>query len=158
MGEVMRGETQTRTEGRPERYPMTSRMVESWPRVADWFESLWGTDTWRSTFPHSMRIEEFMRDGELVVRAEMPGIDPEKDLDITVDEGMLTITAHREAHAERRHRSEFTYGEFVRSLSLPSGVDSSSIAASYNDGILEVTVRMPSQAPSAQHIPVKRAS
>jgi HSP20 family molecular chaperone IbpA len=105
-----------------------------------------------------MRIEEFMRDGELVVRAELPGIDPDKDVDITVDEGMLTISAHREAHAEQRHRSEFTYGELVRTLAMPNGIDASSVKASYQDGILEVSVRMPEQPRATTHIPVRRAS
>src|SRR5271168_265607 len=66
-----------------------------------------------------MRLEDEMKDGRYVVRAEMPGVDPAKDVDITVRDGQLSITAERSAKKEFDGRSEFSYGSFVRAVSLP---------------------------------------
>ena len=101
-----------------------------------------------------IRVEEFTEDDELVVRAEMPGIDPERDVEITVDEGVLTITAERtqEEKEEKRHfhRRELRYGSFVRRVPLPEGVDQDAISAQYENGILEVRAPLPEQAPSRE--------
>jgi HSP20 family protein len=85
-----------------------------------------------------MRVEDYVSEGEYVVRAELPGIDPEKDVDITVDDGVLTIRAERREEKEEGGRSEFRYGSFTRSVSLPAGADQEDISATYRDGILEV--------------------
>ena len=103
-----------------------------------------------------MRVEEFNRDGEFVVRAELPGINPEKDLDITIDDGLLVIDGRREESTQEGARSEFFYGHFQRTLALPSGVDADSVTAEYRDGILEIRVRMPVQRSEAVRIPVAR--
>jgi HSP20 family protein len=93
-----------------------------------------------------LRVEEFVEDKTLVVRAELPGIDPEKDVDISVVDGSLVIRAEKEQKSEKKekdsYRSEFHYGSFVRAIALPSGVDEAQIAASYRDGVLEVRVPM----------------
>ncbi|MGB8649710.1 MAG: Hsp20/alpha crystallin family protein [Mycobacteriales bacterium] len=92
-----------------------------------------------------MRVEEFAEDGMLVVRAEMPGIDPEKDVEISMHDGMLHIRAERREVSEQKdkagYRSEFRYGMFERTLPLPAGVSDTDVTATYKDGILEV--RMP---------------
>jgi HSP20 family protein len=85
-----------------------------------------------------MRVEDYVDEGQYVVRAELPGIDPEKDVDITVDDGVLTIRAERQEEKKEGGRSEFRYGSFTRSVSLPAGADEENVAASYRDGILEV--------------------
>jgi HSP20 family protein len=108
-------------------------------------------------------VEEFTEDGTLVVRAELPGIDPEHDVDITVSDGTLSISAQRseeQAREGRRfHRRELRYGVFVRRIPLPEGADEGSVAATYHDGILEVRVPMPaaSALEPARHVPVIRA-
>jgi HSP20 family protein len=105
-----------------------------------------------------IRVDE-VQDGEvLVVRAELPGIDPAKDVEITVSEGTLQI------HAERRHeqhvdekgyrRRELRYGSFSRTLQLPPGVKESDITASYKDGILEI--RIPTAKGSATRVPIDK--
>ena len=68
-----------------------------------------------------MRLEDEMEDGHYVVRAEIPGIDPAKDVDITVRDGRMTIKAERTEKKEAKGRSEFRYGSFVRSVMLPTG-------------------------------------
>lgn len=106
----------------------------------------WLTHGWQS----SMRIEEYEEDGAFVVRAELPGIDPDKDVDITVDEGILTITAERRERTTGEEKgwyhSEMRYGSFERSFQLPVGADDTSITAGYKDGILEVRVALPPKA------------
>ena len=85
-----------------------------------------------------MRVEDYVSEGQYVVRAELPGIDPEKDVEITVDDGVLTVKAERQEEKKESGRSEFRYGSFTRSVTLPSGADQENVAASYRDGILEV--------------------
>jgi HSP20 family molecular chaperone IbpA len=111
----------------------------------------------RFNYAHTIRVEEFMRDGSFVVRAELPGIDPDKNVEVTVADGMLTIRADREEKTEQDHRSEFYYGSFIRTLSLPPGVDQGNVEAEYKDGILEVRVAMPEPAAAPTNVPIKRA-
>jgi HSP20 family protein len=108
-----------------------------------------------------LRVEEFVEDKTLVVRAELPGIDPEKDVDISVVDGSLVIRAEKEQKSEKTekdsYRSEFHYGSFVRAIALPSGVDEAQIAASYRDGVLEVRVPMGEPIePAKVKIPISR--
>jgi HSP20 family protein len=99
-----------------------------------------------------LRVEELHEDGTLVVRAEMPGMDPDKDVDVSVTDGMLRISAKREERSEDKkkdsYRSEFHYGEFSRTLALPPGVDRDAVKAAYKDGILEVRVPWPEEKES----------
>ena len=101
----------------------------------------------------SIRVEQFMDGNTLVVRAEVPGIDPEKDVDVSVADGMLHIKAQREEKSEQKsktgYRSEFRYGSFTRSVSLPRGAREEDVTASYKDGVLEVRAPAPEQAPPA---------
>ncbi len=105
-----------------------------------------------------IRVDEFREGDSLVVRAELPGIDPDKDVELTVSDGMLHIVAERreQEHHERKgyRRREMRYGSFSRSLPLPSGVSESDITATYKDGILEV--RIPAPKESATRVPIAK--
>lgn len=94
-------------------------------------------------------VDEYHQDGVLVIRAEIPGIDPEKDVDLTVSEGMLHISVERReeeaVEGELYVRKELHYGSFQRSLPLPEGVSEADVKAAYKDGILEI--RIPSGPP-----------
>ncbi len=108
-----------------------------------------------------MRVEEFHDGDTLVVRAELPGLDPDKDVEVTTSGGFVKIRAHREEKTERSaksgYRSEFRYGEFEREIALPQGVSSSDVKATYKDGILEVRVPFPEHSvTSATSVPVTR--
>jgi HSP20 family protein len=109
-----------------------------------------------------MPVEEFVDDGTLVVRAELPDIDPDKDVELSVANGVLHIRAQREVKTETKdkggYRSEFRYGSFVRNLPLPEGVTDDDITASYKDGILEIRAPLPTgQAePEAKKVPITR--
>lgn len=107
-----------------------------------------------------MHLEEFVEDDTCVIRAELPGLDPDKDIDITVENGLLHLQARREERTEDerpdRYRSEFRYGEFRRSLRLPEGVTDADVKASYKDGILEVRIPVPKiEATTPTRVPVE---
>lgn len=87
----------------------------------------------------TMPIEEGVEHGRYVVRAEMPGIDPEKQAEVTLSRGILTIHAERHA-AENSRPSEFHYGSFTRHVALPDSADEADIEACYDNGIIEVSV------------------
>lgn len=101
----------------------------------------------------SIRVEQFLDGNTLVVRAEVPGIDPEKDVDVSVADGMLHIKAEREEKSEQKsktgYRSEFRYGSFTRTVALPPGAREEDVTASYKDGVLEVRAPAPEQAPAS---------
>jgi HSP20 family protein len=105
---------------------------------------------------HAMRVEDYVEDGYYMVRAELPGIDPDKDIELTVFKGILTISATRHEKTEGKHRSEFHYGTFTRSITLPAGADEDHIQASYDYGVLEVAIKIKGQAAedAHKHIPV----
>ena len=90
----------------------------------------------------TMRLEEGVEDGRYVVRAELPGIDPEKQAEVTLSKGILTIHAERPEATDGKHRSEFRYGSFTRHVALPSSADEADIEASYDSGIIEVSVAL----------------
>ncbi|HAN71068.1 MAG TPA: molecular chaperone Hsp20 [Actinobacteria bacterium] len=127
------------------------------PSLISWLDSLWPAEldlALRAT--HGIRVEELSRDGEFILRAELPGIDVDKDLEVSLSGGVLTIEAVREESTDEEHHSEFHYGRFRRSLMLPSGVQPSDLSASYEDGILEISVHLPSESEQRQSIPVTR--
>ena len=114
---------------------------------------------WESSW---LRVEEYQEGGDMVVRAELPDIDPEKDVEITVAEGVLTISAERQEKSEHKekssYRSEFRYGSFSRTIALPEGAAQDAVSASYKDGVLEVRVRVPEHpAGGPTKIPVTRS-
>jgi HSP20 family protein len=109
-----------------------------------------------------LRVEEFIDAGTLVVRAELPDIDPDKDVELSVTNGVLHIQAHREEKTEKKdmdvYRSEFRYGSFVRNVPLPEGVKDEDVTASYKNGILEIRAPMAKQEekPPVTKVPISR--
>lgn len=134
-----------------------------------WFDHL--LDEWPAAFPfrwmpmspwfsdNGIRVEEYREDGTLVIRAELPGIDPAKDVDVTVSDGTLHIKAerHKEETTEKKgyvHR-ELRYGSFTRTLPLPEGIATTDVTAAYKDGILEIRLPAPAvKAETARKIPI----
>lgn len=99
-------------------------------------------------------------DGNIIVTTELPGIDPENDVEITVENDVLVIrgekSEERETQDEDRFLHERHYGTFERRLPLPEGVDPDSIDASYEKGVLTVTVPMPEiTVEKKRSIPIK---
>ena len=104
----------------------------------------------------AIRIEDFVEEGKYTLRAEMPGIDPDKDVTITVDGDILTIKGERKEEKKEKGLSEFHYGSFARSVALPRHAKTEDIAASYVDGVLEVVVPIDGEAVEPKHISVRR--
>ena len=132
--------TITRWEPFAELADMRSRFDRLFGELADGRDREW------------MPAVDMMRDnGNLVVRAEVPGIKPE-EIDIKVDAGMLTISGkHEEATEEKDKeyvRRERRYGAFSRTMALPEGVDPKKIKATTTDGVLEIKVPLPKEAAS----------
>ena len=102
-----------------------------------------------------MRVEDYLDDGHYVLRAELPGIDPDKDVDIAISDGVLTVKAERREEKKEGQRSEFRYGTFRRSTTLPAGADEDDVKATYADGILEIQVAIGTmKEPEAKHISI----
>jgi HSP20 family protein len=89
-----------------------------------------------------IRIEDYIDDGCYVLRAEIAGVDPDKELEVTVAGGYLVIRAERSTGFEGKHRSEFRYGSFSRAVQLPASADADAVTADYANGILTVTVTL----------------
>ncbi len=102
----------------------------------------------------------FSRDGDLVVQLDLPGIDPEKDVQVTLQDGVLCITGERRETGrgdDGYHRREWHYGAFERGFALPEGATGEGITASYRDGVLEVVVPKAVQRAEPRKIPVSAA-
>jgi HSP20 family protein len=110
------------------------------------FEETFGRP-WRQLAPTEgtwlPAMELFERDGKFVVRTELPGMKRE-DITVEVTDHTLTIAGERKAEKEVKekdyYRCERSYGSFRRAIALPATVDKAQIAATYMDGMLEVTL------------------
>jgi HSP20 family protein len=125
----------------------------------DWPVPFWG---FRSTTGFEPRVDVFERDKKLVVRADVPGLDP-KELKVEITEEALTLEGERKEEKEERHegvyRSERSYGHFVRRIPLPEGVEADKAEASFRNGVLEVTMPAPALPEThARRLEIKEAA
>jgi len=114
--------------------------------------------------PFAPAMDVVARNGDIVIRLDLPGIDPAKDLTVTADSGELTIHGERKEISEVKegqyYRSETFKGTFERHVRLPEGTLPDKIAAQYVNGVLEIVFPgAPKPAPEAKpkKIPVKTA-
>lgn len=109
---------------------------------------------WRADYP---AVEVFTRDDQLVVRAELPGVDP-GDVDISVTDNRLVIRGEKKEETKREEEDTYfqeTFrGRFERSFALPEGAKVEEIQAAYKNGVLEITVPAPA-LPRARRIPIQ---
>lgn len=88
-------------------------------------------------------VDVYETENELVIKADLPEV-PEKDLDVRIENNMLTIRGERKfeqsVKEESYLRMERSYGSFSRSFSLPNTVDTQAIKAQYAEGVLTVTL------------------
>jgi HSP20 family protein len=128
--------------------PELSELFSGFPTFA-------GLASLRSFFDGNlMRLEDETKDGHYEVRAELPGVDPTDDIEVTVCDGQLTIKAERTQTSESNGHSEFTYGSFVRTVPLPAGADEDDINATYDRGILTVSVPLAEDHPTEKRVEV----
>jgi len=128
---------------------MTTLLPRLLGDVSDWFDT---------EFPlragHLIRVEDNLSDQEYTLRAEIPGLDPEKDIQVRVSNGTLTIHAERRDEERTPRRSEFRYGLLQRIVRLPANADEEKITARYDKGILEVTVPLTAAETAGRQIAI----
>jgi HSP20 family protein len=105
--------------------------------LSRFFEDDWSTRTW------SPAVDIYETDQNVVLKAELPGVDP-KDVEARVEDGTLYLKGQRkfqnEVKEDHYHRIERSYGSFVRSFALPRSVDADEVSAEYKDGVLTLTL------------------
>lgn len=108
----------------------------------DWTQGAW-----------SPAVDIYEKDGNIVLKAELPGIEP-KDVDVRVENNILTLKGERRADQEVQQESyqrvERSYGAFTRSFTLPSVVDTDKIKAEFKDGVLRLTLPKKEEAKPKQ--------
>jgi HSP20 family protein len=117
-------------------------------------------DTERSVW--SPQVEVFERGGQLVVRADLPGMTKD-DIDIEVADGALVIRGERKSEREENeegyYRTERSYGSFYRRIPLPEGVNAENADATFRNGVLEVTMQTPERAEQrSRRLEIKESS
>ena len=110
-------------------------------RMGSFFGKNWDLPT--STTAWNPSVDIFENDNEVVVKAELPGMDA-KDIDVRLENNVLTLKGVRqfekEAKEENYHRIEREYGSFTRSFALPTAVNGETVKAEYKDGILKIVL------------------
>ena len=124
--------------------------------LADWLESPW-TGPPAFMVAQTFRVEEGAQGDRYVIRAELPGLDPEKDIEVTLEGRTLTIHAERRQEDSGPSRSEFRYGSLTRLVRLPAKVDAQDVTARYVRGVLEVSVPMREVKPEGIRVPIEKA-
>jgi HSP20 family protein len=109
----------------------------------------------------SPAIEVSEREGQLMVHADLPGLNKD-DVKIEVTDEALTIQGERKReHEERRegfHRSERSYGSFYRSIPLPQGAKTEEARAQFENGVLQISIPVAQEQPRRRQIPVEGGS
>jgi HSP20 family protein len=113
----------------------------------------WRTDEPSATTTWSPQVDIFETQGEIVVKAELPGMD-RKDIALNLENNVLTLKGERrfvkETKDENYHRIERSYGGFSRAFSIPASVDEEKITAEYKDGVLKIVLPKKDQAKQKQ--------
>ena len=113
----------------------------------------WRTDEPAATTSWSPSVDIFETEGEIVVKAELPGMD-RKDIQLNLENNVLSLRGERKFQKETKddnyHRIERSNGVFSRSFSIPATVDEERIRADYNDGVLKIVLPKKAQAKPKQ--------
>jgi HSP20 family protein len=119
-----------------------------WPETSRFFEDFFndfpfGVSNLRNREEWLPAVDILERDGNLLLRAELPGVD-EKEIDLKVEGNVLTLKGEKKLEKDENkdnyHRIERFHGSFCRSFTLPDTVDRDKIKADYKNGILTVTI------------------
>jgi len=113
----------------------------------------WPNNEPSATTTWSPAVDIFETESEIVVKAELPGMD-RKDIGLNLEKNVLTLRGERgfekETKDENYHRIERSYGAFSRSFSIPATVDEEKIRADYKDGVLKIVLPKKEQAKPKQ--------
>ena len=126
------------------------------PELSEFFAGITPFPRLRPIFERNlMRIEDEVTEDHYELRAEIPGIDPANDVQITVADGQLTVKAERSERVGTTARAEFSYGSFLRTVTLPAEADEDNITAGYERGILTVRVPLSQNPAGARQIAIQ---
>ena len=105
------------------------------------------------------KVDVMTKDGKLVTRVDLPGMKKD-DVRVEVADGYLTLSGERKKETKEEkdnvYREEREYGSFCRTVPLPKGVKADDVKATFNNGVLEVSVPLPAAAPSnGRKIPIQ---
>ena len=118
-------------------------MSGSWLRPLAWDRPTVWQDMMEPFQGRMPRTDVIDRDEDILVRAEIPGVD-KKDIEVSLADDMLTVKGKVQHEAKEQkgdyYRCEITQGAFSRTVLIPAKVDASKVAASLKDGVLEVTL------------------
>jgi len=113
----------------------------------------WRNDEPSATTSWSPSVDIFETDGEIVVKAELPGME-RKDIALNLEKNVLTLKGERRFEKETKddnyHRIERSYGSFSRAFSIPATVEEDKIRAEYKDGVLRIVLPKKEQAKPKQ--------
>ena len=113
----------------------------------------WRTDEPTATTTWSPAVDIFETEGEIVVKAELPGMD-RKDLTLNLEKNVLTLKGERRFEKETKddnyHRIERSYGTFSQAFSIPTTVDEEKIRANYKDDVLKIVLPKKEQSKPKQ--------
>jgi HSP20 family protein len=102
----------------------------------------------------AFRVEEYTEGSTYVVRAEVPGLDPDKDITVSQFGDRLQIRIERTEERVDKAHSEFHYGSLARSVQLPMSAEEEGTNATYCAGILEIRVKLAGKVTPGRQIPV----
>ena len=160
----MTNENATKTEGAETKTTAVAAKPGLFTDLRDEMDRLWETalaNPWRPFRAYAKEpvypvMDVYEKDGALSIHAELPGLS-DKDVEITVDGNVLTITGEKtdESEVEEKnfYRRERSYGRFTRRIALPDGAQKDKIEANFKDGVLKVKV--PVQKTDAQKVAIK---
>lgn len=131
------------------------RRVNPVTEVLSWFDND-APFAFRADGGPLVRIEDYVEDDTYVLRAEVPGLDPEKDLEVAVTGDTLSIRGERREEQKDKGHHEIHYGEFVRSVKLPQGSRTDDVSASYTEGVLEVRIPVEHDRAGTRTVPIAR--
>lgn len=114
---------------------------------------------WRSSLPTWPSVEVKENDDSVTVTAELAGLS-EKDVEVSVDDGVLTLRGEKRSTSEDKDRgwSERYYGRFERSILLPDGADEEKCDAQFSDGVLTVTMPKSESKKKSRRIPIRNGA
>ena len=115
----------------------------------------WSSLAWLPMFSPTIKVEDYLEGNRYVVRAELPGVDPAKDVKVTYSDGALRLVVSRTEEHKDAARSEFHYGTFTRTVVLPPGAKESTIEATYDAGILKIAVEIGEPLAAGKAIPIQ---
>ena len=106
----------------------------------------------------SPAIEVRQKDGNLIVRTDLPGLKKD-EVKVELTDKFLTISGERKEEKEEKregyYRSERSYGSFYRQVPLPEGAKTDTAMAEFNDGVLQITMQVPEREPMARRLEIK---